>query len=285
RILGLIQPELNARLEKLHTLENLLKDVEAAGLDQHRELNNLRAQVQLRNRKTAASTDNELPLDSQWFDSFYLRFENTFRGTREDIRQRFSIYLPILRDSASVTQSAPLLDVGCGRGEWLELLQSEQVAAQGVDSNTAMIKECRQFGLPVVHADALTYLRTLPSNSFGALTCFHLLEHLAFPSLLRLLREFERVLQPNGLLILETPNISNARVALEEFYVDPTHRRPLPSRLLEFLVSSFEFREARVVPLHPTRHRIVPDENSMLAVWLRNQFEGPEDYAIVASRK
>ena len=219
-------------------------------------------------------------------DSLYLSFEDEFRGTQEEIRQRLSGYLPFLNQAQTGARETAVLDIGCGRGEWLALLRQEGFPARGVDSNRLMIEECRTRQLEVEEADALEYLGRLPEGSVGNITVFHMVEHLPFRNLVRLLDEVARVLQPGGVAIFETPNPDNILVGARNFYYDPTHRNPIPSATLRFLVESRGLCQVQVLPLNPCdpcNH--VPDaEGNPLVQRFNDYFYGPQDYAVVGKK-
>ncbi|MGC1394052.1 MAG: methyltransferase domain-containing protein [Coleofasciculaceae cyanobacterium] len=213
-------------------------------------------------------------------DAFYAAFEEQFRGSREDILSRLKVYLHLIKETKFGTSASPFLDLGCGRGEWLELLQNSGYAAQGLDINKAMIEQCRVRGLKVVETDALSYLRTLPDNSLGAVTGFHIIEHLPLTVLFKLLDETVRVLKTGGIAIFETPNPENILVSSHTFYLDPTHRHPLPSELSKFLLESKNLASVKVMNLHP-----YPDKfklsGSDLAERFNQYFYGAQDYAVI----
>ena len=166
---------------------------------------------------------------------FYRAFEDRHRGSRDEIRSRQQVYLPFVAPIARAHPDAPVLDVGCGRGEWLELLTNQGIAAEGVDLDEGMLAACRELGLRVQNTDALAYLRSLPDASRSVISGFHVAEHLPFTVLESLVAEALRVLVPGGLLVLETPNPENVVVGTAGFFMDPTHERPLPPLLLAFL--------------------------------------------------
>ena len=158
----------------------------------------------------------------------YVSFEEKFRGTREEVKERQRIYLVYLEKLPADVKSMPVLDLGCGRGEWLELLQENNYTATGVDVNKTMIQKCNEAGLNAVADDAITYLQHLGDQSVGIITGFHLIEHLSFKNRMKLFDEAFRVLAPGEMVIFETPNPENLTVGACEFYSDPTHRRPIP---------------------------------------------------------
>ena len=215
----------------------------------------------------------------------YLDFEAAFRGSPDEIRQRQSIYIPILRDAGAGQSGRQIVDLGCGRGEWLELLRAEAMEAQGVDSNASMVETSRSLGLDVTLSDAVSFLRGMPDSSAGAVTAFHVVEHLPFEVLLALIDESIRVLKPDGVLILETPNPGNILVGAQYFYLDPTHVRPLPSPMLRFFVEARGLRQVEVLELHPYPDDMrVPENGNELAKRFNDYFYGPRDYAVIARR-
>lgn len=220
------------------------------------------------------------------FERFYLAFEDRYRGSQEEIASRQKIYLPYLEMLGVLRGQRPgarLIDLGCGRGEWLQLLlDAGATGAMGVDHGAQMIALCRQRGLPVEQADALDFLRRQPDRSLAAVTALHLVEHLPFLVLLAILGEARRVLEPGGLLMMETPNCGNLLVASQSFHLDPTHRSPVPPLLLSFSVEHAGFKDAKTLLLHPysSEHRVA--DPSALADRFNGFFYGPQDYAVVA---
>jgi SAM-dependent methyltransferase/molybdopterin converting factor small subunit len=216
-------------------------------------------------------------------EALYVSFEDQFRGTREDIKERCKVYLPLMKEAGVGTDEMPILDLGCGRGEWLEALREEGLQARGLDINPILVEECRQRELQVVEGDLIAYLRTLPDASVGGVTGFHLIEHLPFEILINSLDETVRVLKPGGLAIFETPNPQNILVGSCNFYIDPTHRRPLPSQMMQFLAEARGLCHVKILYLHPSE--ITPlRENTEVARRFNEYFYGPMDYAIVGRR-
>jgi O-antigen chain-terminating methyltransferase len=213
-------------------------------------------------------------------DSLYASFEDEFRGPRDEVRRRLQVYIPFLKE-AEITGG--LLDIGCGRGEWLQLVQSEGIDARGVDRNRVFIEQCRAAGLNVVENDALIYLRSLPAESLNAVTIFHLVEHLPLETLINVVDEIVRTLKHDGLLIIETPNPENLIVGSHTFYVDPTHRNPIPSQTLQFLLEARGLRSLEILKLRP-RDEVKLAEDSELVTRFNEYFYSAPDYGIIARK-
>ncbi len=221
--------------------------------------------------------------DDHSLDELYLQFEDRFRGSRADIKQRQRVYLPRLRERGLGTADRPVLDIGAGRGEFLELLRDEGLVARGVDLNGAMVAACVEAGLDCVEGDALGYLAAQPAGSLGAVTGFHIVEHIPFKLVVRLLDEAVRVLVPGGLVIFETPNPANILTASRYFYLDPTHRNPLPGEMMAMIAEARGLADPEIVALHPMEARF-PGTDRLLAGALDGIFHGPQDYALIARR-
>jgi O-antigen chain-terminating methyltransferase len=209
---------------------------------------------------------------------FYRAFEDRYRGSRELIANRLRVYLPFIEGLKAALPDGRGVDLGCGRGEWLELLASEGFECRGIDLDEGMLAACHELGLPAERADAMEWLRAQPEASLALVSAFHVAEHLPFEILQAVVAEARRVLAPGGLLILETPNPENLAVGTESFYLDPTHVRPLPPALLAFLPEFHGFARTRVL-------RLQHDPALMSAPWLgvRDVLEGiSPDYAVIA---
>lgn len=211
-------------------------------------------------------------------DHFYRAFEDRHRGSRELIKQRLHAYLPFMIPLAALNPSLAVLDVGCGRGEWLELLNDHAISCYGVDMDEGMLAACFERGMCVMKVDALAHLSSLDSGSLLAVTGFHIAEHLPFDMLQALFAQALRVLVPGGLLILETPNPENLLVGAANFYLDPSHQRPLPSQLLAFLAEHQGFGPVRLLRLQE-EERLA--ENGLASLYDVLGNVSP-DYAIVA---
>lgn len=216
----------------------------------------------------------------------YRDLEATFRGTHDEIREQAEAYLDDVREACA---DAPLIDVGSGRGEWLELLKEHGIEAYGVDLNETFVEEAQARGLDVRHGDAVAHLRSLEEGSVGAITAFHLVEHLSLDVLISLIDAALRALAPGGVLLLETPNPTNVTVGAASFYLDPTHLKPLHPQFLEFLVTNRGFHQVEVRYVHESGHDPLPDwtgteEAERSIAHLNWALFGPLDYAVIATK-
>ena len=216
-------------------------------------------------------------------DAFYFAFEEHFRGSREEINRRLEVYLPRLREAQIAPGDSLILDLGCGRGEWLELLRDNGYRARGIDLNRVVIEQCQSRGLEVLEGDVIAYLQSMPDDSVAVITGFHIIEHLPFEILVKLLNEAFRVLRHRGLVIFETPNPANVLVGSCNFYFDPTHRNPLPSLMTQFLVQYCGFAEVEILNLNPSDGFKADEGNELdeLSKQFNQYFYGPMDYAVI----
>jgi O-antigen chain-terminating methyltransferase len=187
----------------------------------------------------------------------YSHFEHRFRGPEESIRKRQALYLPILKDAAR--DGAPVLDVACGRGEMLELLREQGIAAQGVDLDLDMVERCKAKGLPVERGDALAYLKAQVPDSLGAVFSAQFIEHLPAAAYVRLIELAFSRLRPGGRLILETQNPECLAIFSQSFYLDPTHVRPVPASQVRFLMEEAGFHDIAIHYLSPAVEAGLPE--------------------------
>ena len=168
-------------------------------------------------------------------DKFYKSFEDKFRGDKSEIKKRLLAYEPFLQILKQNNEKPAAVDLGCGRGEWLEILKQNGFAARGCDVSDEMIKECEKNDLEAKKQGAIEFLSELENSSLALVSAFQLAEHLEFSELCELIKQARRVLKDGGILLLETPNPENLRVATLTFYLDVTHVKPIPPMLLEYL--------------------------------------------------
>jgi O-antigen chain-terminating methyltransferase len=177
----------------------------------------------------------------------YVEFEDRFRGSRGDISARVEAYLPVFESASDV------VDLGCGRGELLSLLKSRGVKARGVDTNQGMVDRCREQGLEVEQADALTFLRRQPDASIGGLVAVQVVEHFEPGYLIGVLDAAHRAMRPGAPLVLETINPACWMAFFETYIRDPTHVRPLHPETLRYLVQASGFSSVDVQYRQPVR--------------------------------
>lgn len=210
---------------------------------------------------------------------FYRAFEDRHRGSRELIKSRQQIYLPFIQPLKDLYPECSALDLGCGRGEWLEVLLENGFRARGVDLDEGMLEGCSALKLPVEQGEALAILTGMADESLTVISGFHIAEHLTFADLQRLVTEALRALKPAGLLILETPNVENLVVGTSDFYLDPTHVRPIPHQLLSFLTEHTGFTRSKILRLQESP-QLIDSELGLI-----NVLTGASpDYAVVAQK-
>jgi O-antigen chain-terminating methyltransferase len=177
--------------------------------------------------------------------SAYVQFEDRHRGTREEIRDRQRGYLELFRDAA------PVLDVGAGRGEFLELCREAGIEARGIDLDAAMVARCREAGLAAEQGDALAYLAALPDGSLGGIFSAQVIEHIPPEALVALVRLAYRKLRPGGVLLCETPNPACLTVFSGAFYVDLSHVKPIHPEAARFVLEAAGFRDIEIRYVNP----------------------------------
>lgn len=271
--------QVNLYAQEINVAKSYLREVES-------NLNDLISKAQSSMTDSSSRDDNSMlsaiiEEKEHMLDPLYIAFEDKFRGSRADIKQRQEYYLPLVRDVIQNTQGI-VVDVGCGRGEWLELLQENEFNAKGIDLNRLMVNESVKYGLDAINKDAIEYLKTLPKDSLSIVTGFHIVEHLPFEILISLFDEAFRVLKKGGMIIFETPNPENIMVGSCSFYTDPTHINPIPPVTLEFLATNRGFTNVNIHRLHPLKEPIYlegddkVDANTLIYAATKSQ-----DYSIV----
>jgi SAM-dependent methyltransferase len=213
-------------------------------------------------------------------ENFYRAFEEKHRGTRQTIISRLRAYLPFVEPLSNIFRGAPTIDLGCGRGEWLELMVEIGFNPYGVDLDEGMLQACEDAGLPAEKGDAVAYIGHLPDESQVVVSIFHVIEHLTIEQVHIVILEALRVLKPGGLLIMETPNPENIIVSTQNFYLDPTHQRPIPSQLLSFLPEYHGFSRVKTIRLQENK-----ELSTKSSLTLRDVLGGVSpDYAVIAQK-
>jgi SAM-dependent methyltransferase len=199
----------------------------------------------------------------------YFAFESKMRGRTESVRERQQAYVDDFRNAA------PVLDVGCGRGEFLALLRDAGIDASGIDADADMVAYARGEGLDVAQADAVTFLDTLEDGSLGGIFMGQVVEHLPAGMLVRTLELAAQKLRAGGVLVAETINPLSP-LALRNYFADLTHAQPLVPETLELLAKQSGFREVE------TRFANSPERPDDVPSEVADILFAPLDYAIVA---
>lgn len=284
---------LDLRLKQLE--EALQEDVETAKRNvgaltsqMRRELDDTRESLRLSSLSSAVnnlSTVNpaipqQLGIDEQ----FYAALEDRFRGSQDEITKRQTRYLA---EIARLKQpNLQIVDLGCGRGEWLQVLTSAGFDALGVESSPIMVARCQQQGLRVENADLLSFLSTVSQNSIGAFTMFQVVEHLTTDEILATFRGVRKALVDGGVFIAEIPNVKNLRVGAGTFWIDPTHKRPIFPDFLEFVAEYTGFSQIQGLYVNSSQRDLkFGGLDTNIADFLQSVSEslnGPADYALIA---
>jgi O-antigen chain-terminating methyltransferase len=205
-----------------------------------------------------------------------------------EARKRVELFPPpekkVPRDHplAHFREKGGVLDLGCGRGEWLELLKENSVPALGVDQNRFFLDLCRQRGCAVDDANLLDFLRSAPDESVAAITSFHVIEHLPIPVFQEMVNHVFRILCRGGMAIFETPSPTNVLTAGLNFLLDPTHLRPVHPQFATLVLETSGFTSVRLEfmsPYDPSHQVGTPGDP--LAQRFNEYFYGPQDYAAI----
>lgn len=288
--LGAIEPKLTAVEQLVDSLRHDLAVMEQRYVS---DSSYIKAELALQATMMQRKLDSSIPQKTavphdvargdrrdRQLDAFYLSFENRFRGDREEIKKRVGFYIPFLKKAEAGKADRPVLDLGCGRGEWLEVLRDHGLTGSGVDLNESMVAQCNERRLNANHAEMLEFLRTLADSSHGAVTGFHIIEHLSLQELVSLLGETYRVLQPGGVAIFESPNCKNLVVGASTFNVDPTHRRPVFPDTAQFMLELQGFERVSLQHLTAVDTSAIQDLDQ-IPLPLRDLLYGPQDFAVI----
>jgi O-antigen chain-terminating methyltransferase len=245
----------------------------------HAELRMVRQRSQIQAATSAAPAPwsagglgaGSLPLP---FD--YARFAEKFRGPEEYVKAGQEIYVPYFAGRRNV------LDIGCGRGEFLEAMRSAGVAAKGIDLSEESVALCHSKGLEAETADLFMYLENLAEASLDGIFCSQVVEHIPPERLPEMIRLCASRLERGGVIAIETPNPECLAIFATHFYLDPTHTRPVPSALLAFYLEEFGVGRIEVRKLAPAVESM--PSLAELPASFREAFFGALDYAIVGKK-
>lgn len=204
----------------------------------------------------------------------WLRFAERFRGSEESIRERQRIYVPRFREQS------PVLDLGCGRGEMLEVFRDDGIQAYGIDLNDDSIALCRTKELDAEKADLFAYLHSVSDSSLRGVVCCQVAEHLPPERLPDMMRALHRKMRTGGLIAMETPNPECLAIFATHFYLDPTHRHPIPPALMSFYLEEAGFGRVEIERMFPAVDAL--PSLAQLPEGFRKDFFGGLDYVAFA---
>jgi O-antigen chain-terminating methyltransferase len=206
----------------------------------------------------------------------YGRFAERFRGSEEYVRKGVEFYLPFFAGCQNV------LDIGCGRGEFLELMHENGVPAKGIELSEESVRLCTEKGLDVEVADLFAYLASQPEQEFDGIFSSQVVEHLDPRTLPDMISLCASRLRRGGVLAIETPNPECLAIFATHFFLDPTHTRPVPHPLMAFYMEEAGLGQIEVHKLSPAIDTM--PELASLPEDFRNKFFGGLDYAIIGRR-
>jgi len=226
---------------------------------------------------------------------FYHDFEEKFRGKQNEISDKLRSYIPVFTEHFGEITDKSFIDLGCGRGEWLDVLKENGVKKRvGVDINELQLAFCKKKDHEVLQKDCVQFISECDAESLDVITGFQLIEHLPLVALIELLDSCYRALNPGGMVLFETPNSGNLQTAASLFYIDPTHKRPLHQQLAEFILSRSGFRKIKTLYSSAFDEEFlleIPTNGNNTELWEKNLNKinmllyGHQDYAIIGVKE
>lgn len=232
-------------------------------------------------RRRAAAPAASAPSAAPALAFDYARFEERFRGDEQYVAESLKFYLPYFEGAKGV------VDLGCGRGEFLALLRAQGIEAVGVEIDRDALAACREKGLDAVEQDLFGFLAAQPDESLGGVLAAHVVEHLPPERTPELMEAVWRTLRPGGAFALETPNPGCLAIYAGDFYLDPTHNKPVPAAQLHFYMEEAGFGEIEVRERRPaveTFPELAALDGDDRLRGFRRKFFGGLDYAIVGRK-
>lgn len=238
--------------------------------------------------KRAESEAGEQANEGAYQELDYFKFQNAFRGTRAQIKVRQAMYVSYFSN-----QKEPVLDIGCGRGEFLQLMSDNGIQAFGVDLYPEYVVEGDMNGLDVQQGDGIAYLEQA-DQMFGGIFVGQVIEHISFEQLVHLCKQAYQKLEPGAVLIMETPNPMSLSIFTSSFYIDPTHNKPVHPLTLEYVLREVGFTEVQTVYTDCSKPEQLPlirgdgiqnlEEVNQAIQRVSNMLYGSQDYAIIAKK-
>ncbi len=200
-------------------------------------------------------------------DWHYAAFENRYRGNEEEVKKQQSRFIPYFKENGNV------LDLGCGRGEFLALCRENGIDARGIDLNEQMVEICRDKGLDCRKGDILETLAEWKDNDLGGIFSSQVIEHLPPPHLKKLIELAYSKLKPGAHLVLETINPASVFALVQIYFLDLTHQRPIHPQTLKFLLESSGFDDVEIEyssPLEQEQLQTLPGTDERDSILNRN---------------
>lgn len=269
---SILQKTISGYEHLLHSIDDRIIDVSELIKSRDSELGT---------QSVANKPVNNTVADNHDLDRFYKQFEDKFRGSEGDIIARMDDYKDLFSSLPKDVKKKPIVDIGCGRGEFLSFAKKLKLKPVGVDMNKSMVDRAVELGYDAVQDDAISYLSKQKKGSIGCITGFHIVEHIPFESLMELFGDCYRTITPGGFALFETPNPNNIVVGSSGFYMDPSHIKPIPPELLAFAMESVGFK-CEILRLHPVHEKI--EHTDEVVKDIMGLVYGARDYAVIARK-
>lgn len=292
------QKRIGSQIEEISKLNNIIRLQQkeyVKNIDSlEKNIEYLRYKINLINPSKNYLEDNNdklmetkrIPTNNDIYKIDYFDFENKFRGSEEDTLKRQEIYLPYFENV-----SGDVLDIGCGRGEFLTMLSKNNIPCKGVDIYPEFVSYCKFKNLDVECSDAIEFLNNVDDNSLGGIFVGQVAEHLETNYLIELINICRNKVVAGGKVIFETPNPETIRILGDTFYVDPSHIKPIHPLQLKYIFESARFKNIQTLYLHEFDEKIPhivgvenQEEMNVSIDKLNRLLYGPRDYAIIGEK-
>lgn len=244
-----------------------------------------RIERHLKQQNISVTDSNYVAGEQEKIDFDYFLFEEQYRGSEETIRERLKVYLPYFEGRNNV------LDIGCGRGEFLELLKENNVKAKGIEIDEEMLLVCAEKGLEVENVDAIAYLESLEDHSLGGIILTQVIEHLTPNYLIKLMKLAYQKLENGAYVIAETINPQSLIVFTEAYFMDLSHIKMVHPLTIKFILETEGFRNVDLKYLSPVDEELripmvegMPNEFNTAVEKLNNVVYGCRDYAAIGRK-
>lgn len=234
---GIIFKSMEWRVDKLASVYEDVRALMRTFLRLREKLDSLIQALEQREKPEKIAVQEILEPLEDWR---YAGFENRFRGRESEVKKQLEVYVPYFPKGGKV------VDLGCGRGEFLELLRENGIEAEGVDLNSQMVEVCLDKGLRCAKADILAWLANREDGSFDGIFSSQVIEHLEPPRLKELVELCFKKIRPGGILVLETINPTSVFALVEIYFLDISHQRPIHPRALQFLLETAGFENVEI---------------------------------------